>query len=43
MAVMSLGESGDQPDSCEFSRTIMGTSMVAVKSQGRIWIPAGYL
>ena len=35
--------SGYQQDSCEVSRTKLGSSRVAVKSLGRVRIPAGWL
>ena len=34
-------ESGDQQDSCEVSGKSLGTSRMAVKSLGRVCVPAG--
>ena len=36
-----LEESGDQQDGREISRESLGTSRLAVKYQGKVWIPAG--
>ena len=37
----SLEESDDHQDSCEMSRKSLDTSRIALKSLGRVWIPAG--
>ena len=39
----SLGRVREKQDSCEVSRNSLDTNRIAVKSLGRVWIPAGLL